>query len=121
MAPPYTMRYDFGEYNLLKHKEFRKELVAVFKPLSGDIADTIKGDIPDVNGTPVIYLGDTRGNTNHYTSADLDELEQWMFDAVKENDLVIIENVDGGWETWEGRPEWSDTYIDYTEATPANQ
>lgn len=121
MAPPYTMRYDFGEYNLLKHNKFGKELVAVFKPISGDIADTIKGDIPNVDGTPVIYLGDTRGDNNHYSSSNVEELEQWMFDAVEENDLTIIDNVDGGWETWEGRPEWSDTYTDLTEATPATE
>lgn len=116
MAPIHSVRYDYGMYSVLKHKTFGKEQIALFKPLTEDIADKVRGDIPDVDGTPVLYIGNS-GAKNYYQSHDVSELDEWVIEAAEEEGLKIIDNVDGGWSSWEGRPEWSESYIDLTDAT----
>lgn len=115
MAPINTIRREFGSYSVLKHNEFGKERVAVLKPITDDIADYIRGELPETDGEPVLYIGDS-GGKHYYRSHDLSELDDWVIEAAEEHGLTIIDNVDGGWETWDGRPEWSESYIDFNDA-----
>lgn len=115
----HSIRYDFGAYNVMEHHNFGKRIVAVLKPITEEIADNIRGEIPDVDGTPVLYIGDS-GAKNYYQSHDLSELQDGVIEIAEENGLKIITGVDGGWSSWEGRPEWSETYIDFTDSTIVN-
>lgn len=113
-----TIRREFDAYSVIHGTNgYGKGRVAVLQPITEDIADEIRGEIPDVDGTPVIYIGDS-GGKNYYQSHDFDELDEPVRDAILNNDqnLVLIDNVEGGWKKWDGRPEWSENYIDFTDA-----
>lgn len=78
-----------------------------FPWLSGDtVRGGSKGDIEGV----VTYGGDSVAK--HYTTShDFDEVPAAVLDAVGER-AVVVDGVTGGWANWEGRPEWSETYVD---------
>lgn len=84
-----------------------------------EVCDYVRGEVPETDGTPVMYIGDSFGNYYYTSSAtsgiDVDVLE-WLVDK----GLALIEGVDGGWESWEGRPEFSDKYVDFREAEVVN-
>lgn len=42
-----------------------------------------------------------------------------VVETVEDEGFRVVIGVDSGWETWEGRPEWSETYVDAGDAEPA--
>lgn len=76
-----------------------------------DSADVVRGDEPDVDGTPVAYIGDSFGK-HYYTGRSTDEVPAEVVEELESNDLVLVDGFDGGWESWDGRPEFSTTYAD---------
>jgi len=87
-----------------------------FAVVSNDAADTVLG-VPDVEETPIIYVGDNVGK--HYWDSkpmsgtrSLDPVPVDLIRHLHNNGYQLLEDVEGGWENWEGRPEWSDTYLD---------
>jgi hypothetical protein len=101
-TPTYVPRKTLGKYALLK--------------LKPEIADIQRGEIPDVDGTPVTCIG-TNFAKYYYRSHDNRTVPTDVRDWMDENNLVLIKNVDGGWQSWGGRPEFSTSYIDYRDAT----
>jgi hypothetical protein len=77
--------------------------------------DNIRGGTKaDIEGT-VTYGGDSL--SKHYiTSHDLSEVPNAVLEAVAEH-ATILDNVDGGWARWDGRPEFSTSYVDISDAT----
>jgi hypothetical protein len=71
------------------------------------------GSKADIEGT-VVYGGDSL--SKHYIdSYDLSEVPETVIDALPE-DVTLLDNVDGGWASWDGRPEFSTSYVDIGEA-----
>lgn len=68
------------------------------------------GGKADIEGT-VTYVGDSLGK-NYVNSKSLDDVPDAVVKAAAEQGTVVLENVDGGWADWNGRPEFSDTYVD---------
>jgi len=84
-------------------------------------ADHIKGELPDVDGTPVVYVGNTLNQkVAHNNAKDTGSLPKNVREKLSGSGLVLLDGVDFGWETWDGRPEWSESYVDYTGATEDN-
>jgi hypothetical protein len=76
-------------------------------------ADQIRGgQKKDVEGL-YVYTGSTSAN-NYPAESDLDEVPDEVLEAVEP---TIVENVDAGWASWDGRPEFSTSYVDISEAT----
>lgn len=72
--------------------------------------DTVRGGTKaDLEGV-VTYGGDSVAK--HYIrSGDFAEVPDDVVEAVAER-AVVVDGVAGGWASWEGRPEWSETYVD---------
>lgn len=90
---------------------------AAFAPLVGVVhrADEVRGDPDEFPDTAVIYIGETTAK-HFYTSHDLDALLDDHREAIEDAGHVIIDGVGGGWSNWEGRPEFSDWYVDVSNA-----
>jgi hypothetical protein len=89
----------------------------VFEPLEALPADTVRGELPKVNGIPVAYIGNAfNQKVAHNNCADFGDVPSDLRDELREHGLTVVGNVDFGWASWEGRPEWSDSYVDYTDA-----
>lgn len=71
------------------------------------------GNKADIEGC-VVYGGDSISK-NYITSYDLSEVPDDVIDTVTEK-VTLLDNVDGGWSSWEGRPEFSTTYVDISDA-----
>lgn len=82
--------------------------------VSEDLADEVRGEIPDVDGTPVMVVG-THFGKNFYQS-DGRTVPVDLLEKLRERDMVLVRDVDGGWASWDGRPEWSESFIDFSEA-----
>lgn len=81
-------------------------------------ADTIRGgDKADIEGT-VTYVGDSLAK-NYVVSKDLSGVPDEVVEAVAEQGVTVLDGVDGGWASWDGRPEFSDTYVDVSDASVA--
>jgi hypothetical protein len=79
-------------------------------------ADTIRGgDKADIEGT-VTYVGDNLANY-YVVSKNLSGIPDEVVEAVAEQGLTVIDGVDGGWVSWNGRPEFSDTYVDVSDTS----
>lgn len=64
---------------------------------------------------PVVYVGAT--TVGHYpVEKDVSDLPEEVTDALKSRGYTLLTGVDAGWESWEGRPEWSETYVDTDDA-----
>jgi len=74
------------------------------------VGDEVRGGTKaDLEGV-VTYGGESLAK--HYIkSHDLDEVPADVVEAVAEH-AVVVDGVTGGWKTWEGRPEWSETFVD---------
>jgi hypothetical protein len=84
------------------------------------IADRIRGEMPEADGKPVVYVGDSLAK-HYWKSKDHTDIPVDVFEALEEKELQLIANVDGGWANWDGRPEWGETYIDFEDAEVVNQ
>jgi hypothetical protein len=81
-------------------------------------ADTIRGGTKaDVEGK-YVYVGETMPN-NYPSESSLDEVPEAVIDAASEHG-TIVSNVDSGWASWDGRPEFSTSYVDISEAEDVN-
>lgn len=81
-----------------------------------EVADQVRGSLPDVDGAVVMHTGDNFGK-HYYRSHDETTLPVDVLEALADEGVeVLLRNVDGGWQNWDGRPEWSTTYVDYSDA-----
>lgn len=71
------------------------------------------GKKADIEGL-VTYGGESLSK-NYIKSYDFDEVPEAVIEAVGER-ATVVDGVGGGWDNWDGRPEWSNTYIDISEA-----
>ena len=78
-------------------------------------ADEVRGDLDALPDNAVIFIGETTGK-NYYVSHDLDVLRDDFREAIESAGYTIVDGVSGGWSNWDGRPEWSDNYLDVTGA-----
>jgi len=77
--------------------------------------DRIRGGTKeDIEGA-VTYGGDSLSKY-YIRSHDMDGIPNVVLQAVDEH-ATILDDVDGGWANWDGRPEWSDSYVDISDAT----
>jgi hypothetical protein len=65
------------------------------------------------------YIGHSFG-VHYYDGKQRDEIPTAVYEELADHDATLLDDVDGGWQTWEGRPEWSETYIDVTDADPVD-
>ena len=80
-------------------------------------ADQIRGgQKKDVEGL-YVYTGSSKAN-NYPVESDLDEVPEEVLEAVEP---TIVENIDAGWASWDGRPEFSTSYVDISEAQVVEQ
>ena len=100
-SPNYVPRKTLGSY--------------AFRRCEDAMADEIRGEIQMPDGQPVIYIGDNFGK-HYYRSKDFETVPVDVLEWLNANDFVLVRNVDGGWVKWEGRPEFSDSYVDFSEA-----
>jgi hypothetical protein len=79
--------------------------------------DRIRGGTKvDIEGT-VTYVGDSL-NKHYVRSHDFDEVPQEVIDKVTERGLTVLKDVEGDWASWNGRPEFSNSYVDISDAEP---
>jgi len=78
-------------------------------------ADSVRGERPDTEGTPVTYIGDSFGK-HYYQSHSHEDIPVDVFEALSEDGLDLVTGVGGGWSNWDGRPEWSESYLGYDDA-----
>lgn len=73
-------------------------------------ADKIRGGQKvDVEGS-VVYTGSTKAN--HYPAeSSLDEVPEKVIDEAADR-AVVVDNIESGWSSWDGRPEFSTSYVD---------
>jgi hypothetical protein len=76
--------------------------------------DTIRGgEKADIEGC-VTYVGDSL--SKHYVdSKPLSGVPSEVVEAVETAGVTPVEGVEGGWNSWNGRPEFSTTYVDVAE------
>lgn len=79
--------------------------------------DVVRGDTDslDADYPAVLHVGSSPGNP-FYRSHDEETVPVDVLEEVRDSGLSLVEGVGGGWESWDGRPEWSDTYLDVTAA-----
>jgi hypothetical protein len=83
----------------------------VFSTLRGD---RVRGGMKkDLEGC-YAYTGDS-GSNNYIAEKSPDEVPDAVLEAAAEYG-TIVRNVDGGWASWDGRPEFSTSYVDVSEA-----
>lgn len=107
--------YDSDGRPLYDYDIISEAMSYAFVSITDDMADYIRGEIPEVDGMPVMCIGSNFGK--HYYSSDSRTVPVDVLEKLNERDMVLVDNVGGGWENWEGRPEWSDYYIDFSDAT----
>jgi len=77
-------------------------------------------DAPHIDGDTVVYVGHST-SVNYPSEESLDDVPEEVVETVEEKDFRVVVGVESGWETWEGRPEWSETYVDAGDAEPATR
>lgn len=76
-------------------------------------ADKIRGGTEtDIEGL-YVYVGNSMMN-NYPAENSLDSVPQNVIDAVADK-VTLVENIDSGWYSWDGRPEFSTSYVDISE------
>lgn len=90
-----------------------------FVEIDEDLADVVRGDVPDVDGTPVIYVGSSLAK-HYWRSHDSETVPVDVLGWLDDRNLTLVRGVEGDWHTWEGRPEWSDTEADLTDVEVVN-
>lgn len=105
---------EFGHLFVEQTDKYKRETVAAFRPADKEYADCVRGDIPNAP-KPVVYIGDHIGK-HYYPSKDVENLDAAVIDAVTEAGHSIVGPVEAGWERWDGRPEFSETRADFSDA-----
>ena len=90
---------------------------SVFVPIdeAASRCDEVRGDLDALPDNAVIYIGDTTAKY-YWRSNDPADIPLKHRGALDAHDYVIVDGIGGGWVRWEGRPEWSDRYIDVSSA-----
>jgi hypothetical protein len=77
------------------------------------------GDKSDIDRA-VTYVGDSL--SKHYVRThDMSEVPDRVLDRVQNAGYTILDGVEGGWANWDGRPEFSETFVDISEATAVSE
>ena len=84
-----------------------------------NLADNVLGDVPDADGPVLAYIGSSFGK-HYYTSHSRDGMPYDVYEQLVARDVTLLDDVDGGWHRWEGRPEFSEDYIDFRDAEPVD-
>jgi|GEM_PF-6234080 len=74
--------------------------------------NTIRGDVPS---NALVYCGD-KSSKWYPREADISEVPSSVIQALEERGYTVITGIDAGWAEWDGRPEWSETYADVSDA-----
>jgi len=80
-----------------------------------NVADEVRGDVPDADGPVLTYIGSSFGKW-FYRSRDREGIPVDVYEELVDHGATLLDDVDGGWSNWDGRPEWSETYVDVSEA-----
>lgn len=81
-----------------------------------EYVDVVRGEVPESDeGRVMVHIGSDFGK-HYYTSHDGRTIPEDVGEALSEKGFVLATNVDGGWVQWNGRPEFSDNYVDFSEA-----
>jgi len=108
--------FDEHEYGRKQPKGSEKVGQYAFARLDRDnVADVVRGNLPDADGPVYAYIGRHFG-VNCYRSKDREGIPVDVYEELTAHGATLLDGVDGGWSNWDGRPEWSETYIDVTDA-----
>ena len=66
-------------------------------------------------GDCVAFVGEST-SVHYINSKKLTHVPDAYLDAVIDRGYTILQYVNGGWDHWDGRPEWSESYIDLSNA-----
>ena len=89
MAQTYDVTVDDGVYTVTKNGRGNQSVVAVFKSVDSDVADSYMGTVPDVDGDPVVYVGESAGD--EATISDVSDVHIGVLTAVDALDVTIID------------------------------
>lgn len=82
-----------GTYRVFESSDARRDgdrsLVAVFKHVSGDVADSYMGQVPDVDGDPVVYAGCPEGT--EVEVGDVSDVATGVLSALEAHDVTVID------------------------------
>jgi hypothetical protein len=115
-----TARHDFGHYVWFVEGFDGNGVQSLsqqhtFLPVADPNTDVIRGDVPETEHTPVIYVGDSLSG-RYPAAADIADIPADVLETLRDADVTLLDGTDAGWHNWDGRPEWSDTYIDFDDA-----
>jgi len=83
-------------------------------------ADEVRGmDSLDMDGQTYAYCGSIVGQ-RFWSSEDHESVPVDVFEEIQDRGFLLVEGVSGGWADWDGRPEWSESYIDVSGAEPVD-
>jgi hypothetical protein len=82
-------------------------------------ADVVRGDVPDDDGVPIMYVGNP-GAKHYYNGHDPEGIDVDVLEWIRDSKYTLYENVEGGWESWDGRPEFSKTRLNLRDASKAD-
>jgi hypothetical protein len=109
----YAVWYDFGAIHVGPRKAaYGHPATQSFVVADDSVNDHVRGDVPETEQTPV-FLEKT--GCYYITPKDIDAINDSYRVALANAGYTLIEGVDAGWQSWDGRPEWSESYIDYSE------
>ena len=63
----------------------------------------------------VAYVGESNP-THYFESQSTETVPEYILDEVVEDDVVLVEGVEAGWDSWNGRPEFSEPFHDFSKA-----
>lgn len=105
---PTTIRRAFRDFGSIIVRTTHNQYV-----FSGLTGNRIRGgNKADIEGL-YCYTGDS-GATHYISESSLDEVPDAVLDAAQELGTIVTD-VDGGWASWDGRPEFSKSYVDISE------
>lgn len=79
-----------------------------------EYADRVFGLDDSVPDNAVVHTG--KSSNYYHPSHSLDDIPDVVVDAVVDRGFVVVGPVDAGWHRWEGRPEFSANYADFSDA-----
>lgn len=81
--------------------------------------DYVKGGMPESDEVPIMYVGDNLGK-HYWQSHNIKDCDVDVLEWLENSKYTVYENVDGGWQRWNGRPEFSDKYVNFTDVQEVN-
>jgi len=83
-----------------------------------NVNDRVRGEIPETDQTPVFL---EQPGCRYIVPKDTDAINDSHRIALDNEGYTLIDGVEAGWANWDGRPEWSESYIDYSDAEPVTE